>query len=105
MKPVISTAKQRPKAAVVFTAVYLMAVAASLALLLLAGKGDSLAGIYLVLVTFPWSSLLMWLGQALQIDSMLFNTLFLLAGGLVNGFIIYRATSFIARRFCGMRAD
>jgi len=105
MKPATSSAKQCSKAAVIFTAVYLLAVAVSLALLLLAGQGDSLAGIYLVLITFPWSSPLMWINETLRIDSMLFNTLFLLAGGLVNGFIIYRATSFVVRKFCRTRAD
>lgn len=47
----------------------------------------------------------MWINETFRIDSMLFNTLFLLAGGLANGFIIYRAVSFITRKFCRPPAD
>ncbi len=91
------------KTAVVLTALYLLLVAAALALLLLAGEHDSLAGIYFILATFPWPSVLTWVTRTLHLDSMVFNTLFLLAGGLINGFVIYRVASFLSGKLSGRR--
>jgi len=89
------------KTAVVLTVLYLLVVAAALAVLLLAGKNDSLAGIYFILVTFPWPSVLMWVTRTFHLDSMVFNTLFLLAGSLINGFVIYKVVSFLSARLSG----
>jgi hypothetical protein len=91
------------KTAVVLTVLYLLVVAAALALLLLAGPNDSLAGIYFILVTFPWSSVLMWVTRTFHLDSMVFNSLFLLAGGLINGFVIYKVVSFLSAKLSDRR--
>ena len=101
--PYMSKRRQTSKTAVVLTALYLLIVAVALTLLLLAGKNDALAGIYFILATFPWSSPLMWISDTFQIDSVLFNTLFLLAGGLLNGFIIYKFVSFLSGKFSDSR--
>jgi hypothetical protein len=58
----------------------------------------AMSGIFLVLVSMPWSLVLNWLQEFLSLDSMLFNTLFLVAGGLLNAFIVYTFTQFIVNR-------
>jgi len=93
--------KSPSRIATVLTGLYLLLVLAALAILLLAGENDSLAGIYFILITFPWSVALTRVAASLHVDSMLFNTLFLLAGGLVNGFILYRIVSWLSRTFSG----
>ena len=87
----------------ILTIIYLGCVVASLLVLLLAGHGDSLAGIFLVVVAVPWPLVLGWLNALLKIDSMTFNTLFLLAGALVNALILYRLLSFLQRRILMLR--
>jgi hypothetical protein len=91
------------KTAVVLTVLYLLVVAVALALLLLAGPNDSLAGIYFILVPFPWSSVLMWVTRTFHLDSMVFNSLFLLAGGLINGLVIYKVVSFLSAKLSDRR--
>ena len=95
--------KPSSRIAVVLTALYLLVVFAALALLLLAGKSDALAGIYFILVTFPWPSVLMWVTRTFHMDSMVFNTLFLLLGGLINGLVIYKVVAFLSSKFSGRR--
>ena len=91
--------KHRSKIAIILAGLYLLLVAAALAVLLLAGENDSLAGIFFVLVTFPWSVVLTKVTAAFSMDSMAFNTVFLLVGGLINGGVIYYVVSLLSRKF------
>ncbi len=93
--------KRSSKTAAVLAGVYLLLVLAALTILLLAGKNDSLAGIYFILITFPWLLVLTKVTGAFGLDSMAFNTVFLLIGGLINGFIIYKVAAFLSRKFSG----
>ncbi len=93
--------KPKPRIAAILAGLYLLLVFAALAVLLLAGKDDSLAGIYFILITFPWTVVLTKVTTASRVDSMAFNAVFLLIGGLINGFIIYSVTAFLSRKFPG----
>jgi hypothetical protein len=90
-----------PITAVIITSLYLSAVAASFIIMLMTADDTPMSGIFLVMVTLPWSILLTWIQSALHLDSipMMLNGLFLLAGGLVNSFVLYKIISFIAGRF------
>ena len=91
----------KSRAAVLITSLYPLAVAASLIIMLMTAEDTPMPGIFLVMVTLPWSILLTWIQGALHLDSipLTLNGLFLLAGGLVNSFVLYKLISFIAGRF------
>ena len=67
---------------------------------LIAKPGESLAGIYLVPLAFPWSFLLGRIMDRFGIDSMAFNLAFLLMGILINAGILY----FVASKIFPARA-
>ncbi len=85
--------------AVIITSLYLLSVAASFLIMLMTADDTAMSGIFLVLATLPWSILLTWLQDTFQFNSMVFNGLFLVAGGVLNSFILYKIISFIAGRF------
>jgi len=85
--------------AVIITSLYLLSVAASFLIMLMTADDTAMSGIFLVLATLPWSILLTWLQDAFQFSSMAFNGLFMVAGGVLNSFILYKIISFIAGRF------
>lgn len=91
----------KSRAAVLITSLYLLAVAASFVIMLMTAADTPMSGIFLVMLTLPWSIMLSWIQGALHLDSMplMLNGLFLLAGGLVNSFVLYKLISFIAGRF------
>ncbi len=93
--------KSKSRIAAILAGLYLLLVFAALAVLLLAGKDDSLAGIYFILITFPWTVGLTKITAAFHVDSTAFNTIFLSIGGIINGFIIYSVTAFLSRKFPG----
>ena len=96
-----NTKSKTSTTAVIITSLYLLAVAASFIIMLMTTDDTPMSGIFLVMVTLPWSILLTWIQSALHLDSipMMLNGLFLLAGGLVNSFVLYKLISFIAGRF------
>ncbi|MBW2328221.1 MAG: hypothetical protein JRF04_01115 [Deltaproteobacteria bacterium] len=96
-----NTKNKTSTTAVIITSLYLSAVAASLIIMLMTADDTAMSGIFLVMVTLPWSILLSWIQGALHLGSipMMLNGLFLLAGGLVNSFILYKLISFITGRF------
>lgn len=67
---------------------------------MIAKPGESLAGIYLVPLAFPWSLFLGRIMDRFGIDSMAFNLAFLLLGILLNAGILY----FVAARIFPARA-
>ena len=69
--------------------IYLVIALAAWVLPLIAKPGESLAGIYVVPLAFPWSFLLGWIMDRFGIDSMAFNSAFLLLGILINAVILY----------------
>ena len=52
-------------------------------------KNTPMAGIFLVMLTYPWPIIIGALGDGVQENSALFNGLLLLAGGILNGFLLY----------------
>ncbi len=86
------------KVASVFTGLYLLALIASVLIMVTTSDDTAMSGIFLVLVSMPWTFMLSGLQDAFALDSMLFNTLFLVAGGLLNGLIIYISISFITNK-------
>ncbi len=86
------------KLAAAITGFYLLALIASVLIMFLTTDDTSMSGIFLVVVSIPWPWLLTQLQDILSLDSMLFNTLFLTAGGLLNTFIIYKFITFIINR-------
>ena len=82
--------KKASKAASIITGLYLLALIASVLIMITTSDDTVMSGIFLVLVSMPWSFVLTRLQEALSLDSMLFNTLFLVAGGLLNAFLGYK---------------
>ena len=87
--------KKRSIVAVSITLLYLIALLASLVIMLMTAEETAMSGIFLVMVTMPWTMLLGWLKELLQTDSMLLSTVFLISGGLVNSFVLYKMLSFV----------
>jgi len=54
-----------------------------------------MSGIFLVLVTMPWSLVLSWILKVLHFDSVTMTTLLLVAGGLLNSIILYKIISLL----------
>ncbi|MBW1634643.1 MAG: hypothetical protein JRJ68_00080 [Deltaproteobacteria bacterium] len=87
------------KFAVMVSSLYLLAVVAAFVVMLITADDTPMSGIFLVMLTFPWSMVLTRAQDVLHVNSAGFNGLFLLAGGLVNGFIFYAVLSRISSRF------
>lgn len=87
----------RSKAALWLGGIYLVIGLAAWILPLVAKPGESLAGVYLVLVAQPWASLLVWIMDRFDIDSFAFNMVFMLLGVLLNTWIIYRLLAWLTR--------
>ena len=87
------------KAAVVVTSLYLSAFMVSLAVMFMTKDDAAMPGIFLVLVTLPWSLLLSWIQEALHSNSITITTLLLVAGGLMNSIILYKVISFLTGKF------
>ena len=65
-------------------------------------KGDTaMSGIFLVLVTMPWSLVLSWIQKVLHFDSATMTTLLLVAGGLLNSVILYKIISLLTGNSTG----
>ena len=90
--------QQKSRLALWLSGIYLLFGLGSWILPLLAGPEDSLSAIFLVLFALPWTMLLTAITDSLQVDSFALNMVVLLAGILLNGWIIYRVFSWISRR-------
>ena len=86
---------KKSKIAIAISTVYLLLVALSFVIMLMTLKSTPMAGIFLVMVTFPWSTIVGTLGDGYLENSLLLNGLLLLAGGILNGFLIYFLTCLI----------
>jgi hypothetical protein len=85
----------RSKLAFWIAGLYLALGLAAWTLPLIARPGQSLAGVYVVMLAFPWSMVLVWLMDGMGIDSVVFSSLFLLLGLFVNGAILYYASAWV----------
>ena len=97
----MTTKSRRSTAAVIVTSLYLLAVVVSLVIMVLTVDDTAMSGIFLVLVTMPWSFALMWLQDTMALpgNAMFLQASLLTVGGLFNGFILYKIISFITCRF------
>jgi hypothetical protein len=86
------------KLAVAITGIYLLALAVSVLIMLMTIDETAMSGIFLMVVSVPWTWPLTQLQNVMSVDSMLFNTLFLISGGLLNAVMLYKLISFIANR-------
>lgn len=93
------TDKKISKAAIILTGIYVLLVVAAFSLMLMAKQDESLAGIYVVIVAMPWTILLAWITDTLGIDSIIFNTVFLALGCILNAMIIYSLITYITQLF------
>ena len=87
------------KAAIVVTSLYLSAVIVSVAGMFMTKDDTAMSGIFLVIVTMPWSLALSWIQKALHFDSIAMTTSLLVAGGLMNSVILYKFISFLKGKF------
>jgi hypothetical protein len=85
------------RAAVIITSLYLLAVSASFIIMLMTVSTTPMSGIFLIMVTLPWTFALSMIQNMLHLDSILFNGLFLTAGGIINSCILYKLISFIVK--------
>lgn len=75
--------------AITISALYLLLVVLAFFIMLITLKSTPMAGIFLVMLTFPWPPIIGALGDGSPGNSALFNGLLLLAGGILNGFLLY----------------
>ena len=87
------------KAAIVVTSLYLSAVIVSVAVMFMTKDDTAMSGLFLVMVTMPWSLALSWIQKALHFDSITMTTLLLVTGGLMNSVILYKLISFLTGKF------
>ncbi len=96
----LTTKNKKSTAAVLITGIYLLALAIAFIIMLITAKGTAMSGIFLIMVTAPWSLLLIWLLNLIQVSpAPLISGLFLLIGGAANGYILYKLISMAAHRF------
>ena len=88
----------RSKLAMWLSGIYLVFALGSWLLPLIAKPDESLSGIFLVLFAQPWASLWVWVSDLLQVDNFALTMVVMLAGILLNAWIIYRVVSWISRR-------
>ena len=86
---------KRSTLAVIVSSLYLLTVVVCLVIMLVTINDTAMSGIFLVIVTMPWSLILSWLQGALHFDSLIISTLSLVAGGFLNSFIFYKLISHI----------
>lgn len=91
---------RRSKAALWVSGIYLIVALAAWSLPLLAKPGESLAGIFLVLVAQPWATVLLWIMDRINIDSFILNMVFMLLSILFNTWALYRVTFWFAQSSC-----
>jgi hypothetical protein len=90
------------KTAIVVTSLYLSAFIVSLAIMFMTKDDTAMSGIFLVLVTMPWSLILSWIQKVLHFDSTVITTLLLVAGGLMNSIILYKVISLFTGKLKGI---
>ncbi len=94
----MSKTRKTSRAAIIISSLYLAVVAASLLIMWMTVDETAMSGIFLVLLTLPWSFLLTWVQDLLPVDGLIFNALFLVSGGLVNTAILYKVISFAGKK-------
>lgn len=77
------------KIARTITIAYLLLVFLSFFIMIITLDSTPMAGIFLVLLTYPWPTIVGMLGDGSPGNSALINGLLLLAGGILNGFLLY----------------
>ncbi len=87
--------KQSSKVAIAISSFYFSTVIASLVIFIATVTDTAMSGIFLVFVTMPWSLLVIKIQESLAFDSMIVITLFLLTGGLLNTYLLYKFVTFI----------
>ena len=96
----ITTTNKKSTAAVLIAGIYLMAVIAAFVIMLVTAADTAMSGIFLLVLTAPWSLLLSWLLNLVQSNpAPLVNGIFLLVGGAVNTYILYKLISIAAHKF------
>ena len=77
-----------------------MAVIAAFVILLVTAADTAMSGIFLFMITAPWSLLLSWLLNLVQSNpAPLVNGIFLLVGGaVVNTYILHKLISLAAHK-------
>ena len=93
-----SPVSQKSTTAAIITGIYIVLVVGAFAVMFLAKEDGSLAGIFVVLLSMPWTMLLSWVMDNLGVDSIVFNTVFLALACMLNAWIIYAVISFFSRR-------
>ena len=74
------------KTSIIIPFLYLAFVVAAFIVMLITTADTPMSGIFLVMLTFPWSLLLSRVQDVFHINSAMFNGLFLLIGGFFNSF-------------------
>ena len=89
--------QQKSRLAFWLSGIYLVLGLASWMLPLIAEPGENLSGIFVVLLAQPWATLLTIVTERLQLDSLVLNMSVMLAGIVVNSWIIYKLVSLFSR--------
>ena len=78
---------KKSKTALIISAVYLLLVVISFLIMLMTLKSTPMAGIFLVMLTYPWPTIIGMSGDGQ--NTAVVNGLLMLAGGILNGFLLY----------------
>ena len=89
---------KQSKLPIVLTTVYLLIALAAFGVLFAAKQGDSLAGVYAVLVAMPWTPLFTAFIELSGLDYAWLNILLLILGVMINAVLIYGFFSLITRK-------
>jgi len=89
---------RRSIVALIVTGIYILIAVGAFAVMFMAKEDESMAGIFVVLVAMPWTTLLPWTMEYFSLDSIAFNTVFSVLACMLNAWIIYAVISFISRR-------
>lgn len=86
------------KLPIVLTAIYLLISIAAFGVLLAAKEGDSLAGIYVVLVAMPWTPLFTAFTELTGLALFWLNIFLMILGVAINALLIYTFFSWVTRK-------
>ena len=88
----------KPKLALWLSGIYLVFALGSWVLPLIAKPDESMAGVFLMLFAQPWASVWVWVSDMFKVDSFALTMVVMLAGILLNTWIIYRVFAWFSRR-------
>ena len=90
--------QSKSKLPVILTSIYIVISILAFILMFATMATESLSGIFVVLVAMPWTILFTPIIDAMGLDSIALNTVFMALGVILNALLIYSFFSFVTRK-------